>query len=134
MFDLLFGNKSLTVTLEVLKRPNSWEMWELESCNQFACIIVACLTVRGNCTLVMFDFLDNRFDNWFNKYYKIIKNFTVNDFTMSDCSFTNSQFWLLMSIYGVTYHGTLSKLIQLLKRMMISTSWPLDWVHIVIGS
>ena len=44
-FDLLFGNKSLTVKLEILKRLNSWEMWESESCNQFACIVVACLTV-----------------------------------------------------------------------------------------
>ena len=63
LFDLLFGNKSLTVKLEVLKRPNSGEIWESGSCNQFACNLVACLTVGGNCTLVMFDFLDNRFDN-----------------------------------------------------------------------
>ena len=67
LFDLLFGNISLTVKLEVLKRPNSWEMWESGSCNQFACNLVACLTVGGTCTLVMFDFLDNRFDNWFDK-------------------------------------------------------------------
>ena len=48
----------------------------------------------------MFDFLDNRFDNWFYKYYKIIKNFTVNNLTITDHSFAYAQLWLRILNYG----------------------------------